>query len=235
MIVRAEITLEWCLSFVEKYLSCREHHGVMFIICWKVLIMQGTPWSDVYHLLKSTYHAGNTLEWCLSFVEKYLWRVPGQNDVSQAWYIVEIHHSGRKPSLSCREHPEVMFIICWRVLSCRETPWSDVYHLLKSTYHAGNTLEWCLSFVEKYLSCREHPGVMFIICWKVLIMQGTPWSVISSCVEEHLSGLGAPWRDVSSYVVEQFLCWDYSGTIFHPVSWNSYHSGNTSEQYFILC
>ena len=26
-------------------------------------------------------------------------RVPDQNGVSQAWYIVEIHHSGRKPSI----------------------------------------------------------------------------------------------------------------------------------------
>ena len=28
-------------------------------------------------------------------------RVPSQNGVSQAWYIVEIHHSGRKPSPLC--------------------------------------------------------------------------------------------------------------------------------------
>ena len=27
-------------------------------------------------------------------------RVPDQNGVSQAWYIVEIHHSGREPSIS---------------------------------------------------------------------------------------------------------------------------------------
>ena len=27
-------------------------------------------------------------------------RVPGQNGVSQARYIAEIHHSGRKPSVS---------------------------------------------------------------------------------------------------------------------------------------
>ena len=26
-------------------------------------------------------------------------RVPDQNGVSQAWYIVEIHHSGREPSI----------------------------------------------------------------------------------------------------------------------------------------
>ena len=28
-----------------------------------------------------------------------IWRVPDQKGVSQAWYIVEIHHSGREPSI----------------------------------------------------------------------------------------------------------------------------------------
>ena len=32
-------------------------------------------------------------------------RVPGQNGVSQAWYIVEIYHSGRKPSISTTTTP----------------------------------------------------------------------------------------------------------------------------------
>ena len=31
-------------------------------------------------------------------------RVPAQNGVSQAWYIVEIHHSGGKPSVLCLLH-----------------------------------------------------------------------------------------------------------------------------------
>ena len=39
----------------------------------------------------------NTLTAC--FVVFYISRVPDQNGVSQAWYIVEIHHSGRKPSI----------------------------------------------------------------------------------------------------------------------------------------
>ena len=35
-------------------------------------------------------------------MQKYISKVPGQNGVSQAWYIVEIHHSGRKPSICAK-------------------------------------------------------------------------------------------------------------------------------------
>ena len=32
-------------------------------------------------------------------VISFISRVPNQNGVSQVWYIVEVHHSGRKPSI----------------------------------------------------------------------------------------------------------------------------------------
>ena len=37
-----------------------------------------------------------TRDWIHSWLNK--WRVPDQNGVSQAWHIVETHHSGREPS-----------------------------------------------------------------------------------------------------------------------------------------
>ena len=46
---------------------------------------------------------------------RYISRVPNQNGVSQAWYLVEIHHSGRKPSI-CILHFDILIkeitVIC---------------------------------------------------------------------------------------------------------------------------
>ena len=61
-------------------------------------------------------HSGRQAEVC-SLLQRLIWvselslnshqngaglilRSPDQNGVSQAWYVVEIHHSGRKPSIS---------------------------------------------------------------------------------------------------------------------------------------
>ena len=52
---------------------------------------------QVFQLLLVFWHG--TLEyWAVSSTGIFCWmsRVPNQNGVSQAWYIVEIHHSGQK-------------------------------------------------------------------------------------------------------------------------------------------
>ena len=46
------------------------------------------------------YIEGFPSEWRISTIS----RVPDQNGVSQAWYIVEIYHSGLKPSISLQRY-----------------------------------------------------------------------------------------------------------------------------------
>ena len=72
-------------------------------------------------------------EWCLvivAFCRRMIYtgisRVPGQNGVSQAWYIVEIHHSGGEPS------------ICWT--GGDPSGWRIIVLDIE-----GSRPEWCIS------------------------------------------------------------------------------------------
>ena len=65
-------------------------------------------------------------------------RVPEQNGVSQAWYIVEIHHSGRKPSIyrlrtghcGLRAHLKRIGIMDSALCDCKEAE-QTVHHILQ--------------------------------------------------------------------------------------------------------
>ena len=76
-------TYKWSQTFTPKSYRCR---------CWEQL-------SSAYKIYR------RMAEWviqslaCIQPVSISIMRVPDQNGVSQAWYIVEIHHSGRKPSI----------------------------------------------------------------------------------------------------------------------------------------
>ena len=55
----------------------------------------------------------------------YVSRVSNQNGVSQAWHIVKIHHSGRKPSISNTDYT-------W-TWACSETQWKLRKHFMNSS------------------------------------------------------------------------------------------------------
>ena len=109
---------EWCISSMiyrgflttMVYLKAGYIEGLWPEWCISSMIYRGFLTTMVY--LKAGYIEGSWPEWCISsmiyrgflttmvYLKHDISKVPDQNGVSQAWYIVEIHHSGQEPSIS---------------------------------------------------------------------------------------------------------------------------------------
>ena len=99
-------TVQFSSISFRRLLTLYPRHVLLLSYCYKTKRKneKNTKWLEENHIILKN----NKKPSMMSNVNLYsISRVPDQNGVSQIWYIVEIHHSGWKPSIWCKRKEAV--------------------------------------------------------------------------------------------------------------------------------